>query len=105
MKNSSGASNLFSRRVNDKRAFQPLAKPWSNCAKYSCESVSQRDHFAPMAWPLGQSIGLPSASSAGSPPQLMPLGRVRCTDAPRLTVVASAMSASTMPYSTSRFFL
>ncbi|WP_445623360.1 GNAT family N-acetyltransferase [Lactiplantibacillus plantarum] len=37
--------------------------------------------------------------------QLMPLGRVRCTDPPTLTVVASATSASIMPYSTSRFFL
>ncbi|KAG1435467.1 hypothetical protein G6F55_014327 [Rhizopus delemar] len=95
--NSSGASILFSRRVYDRRAFQPLANPWSICAKYSCESVSQRDHLAPMACPFGQSIGLPLASRAGKPPQLMPLGRVRCTEPPTLMVVASATSASMMP--------
>ena len=103
--NNSGASKVFSSRVYDRRAFQPLEKPCSIWAKYSWESVSQRDHFAPMAWPLGQSIGLPEASSAGRPPQLMPRGRERCTEPPALIVVDSPISASTMPYSTSRFLL
>ena len=100
--NNSGASKVFSSRVYDRRAFQPLKTVLDLGEVFMGIRVPARPLCAHgSAGPLGQSISLPEASSAGRPPQLMPRGRERCTEPPALIVVDSPISASTMPYSTS----